>query len=94
MDVIDAKLKMLFASNVTIKVIGLPKSTHVSNPTIDAMGSVGFPRMDYPTHGVTLEGVDHGMNVIRHDNPGQESISLHIEVKKGFLDDKRDVKIL
>jgi hypothetical protein len=82
---------MAVASDESIEVVALPKCARPANDFVGRLCRKGLPTMNDLRQCTPGIGRDQHMQVIRHDCPGMQGISLPIEVKKVLLNSLCDV---
>ncbi len=78
---------MIHITNEPVVVLALPHGSRSLQQFVNFMAGKRLPCVDNLGERPALPGLDHRVDMVGHDAPGDEGVALLVEVKKGVLDD-------
>src|SRR5262249_9611770 len=72
-------------------VVGHPEHSSAFKLLVRLLGRKRLPRMNHFIKWVSLPGLDHAMNVVRHHTPRKHSIPDTIEMEQGIFHECTDI---
>lgn len=92
-DIGDGVHKVLFIPNEAIEVFAEPEVAGTSQDLIGLMRGEGLPGMNDGSEGPGLSRLDQRVDVVGHEAPGDQTVTLGVEVQEGVFDEGGDAGI-
>jgi hypothetical protein len=92
-DVLYRAGQMVFVPHIAIEVVGMPKGTRAAELCVGPLRGEGFPASNDLAQGRAVEDFDYDMDMVRHDAPRQQPVTVLVEVKQCALDERSDLRL-
>ena len=86
LNVMPRLAEVRLVTNVTIPILPLPKRAAAAEHKIDGVGARAFPRLEQLGRCGIVHSFHQDVDVIGHDHPGRQPITLSVEAQQRLLD--------